>query len=207
MFELKLTTDRTYEVSNYDALVKQLSEEVEKYKVNEINEDTYKVAKANKSKLNNLIKEVNDTRIAAEKVYMQPFNVGKAQCDNLIAIAKSVSDELDKGIKKIDDAIKSEKYNEIEKYFNSVNNLPIDLKSILGSKWLNKTAKMDDIKEEIDSRLKSIKYDISQIKEVATDNTLLVLVFDYLENGMDIEKTFTKYEKFLTMQEALKQAI
>ena len=207
MFELKLTADRTYEVSNYNALVRQLTEEVEKYKVDEVNEDTYKVAKANKSKLNNLIKEVNDSRIAAEKVYMQPFNVGKAQCDNLIAIAKSVSDELDKGIKEVDESIKSEKYDEIEKYFNSVNNLPIDLKSILDSKWLNKTAKMDDIKREIDSKLKSIKYDISQIKEIATDNTLLVLVFDYLENGMNIEKTLVKYEKFLTIQESIKQAI
>lgn len=203
-FKLELTQNKTYGIENYDELEKKLREEVEKYKVDTINEDTYKLAKANKAKLNKLVDEVNDTRIEAEKAYMLPFMQGKEQCNTLINIVKEVSSELDKGIKEVDERTKGDKYSKIKSYFDSVNDLPIEVDDILNAKWLNKTTKFEDIQSEIDLRLSSIKYDITQLKSLSDDSSFSFVLFLYIENGLDLKKALEKFEKYLTLQERLK---
>lgn len=203
-FKLELTQNKTYGIENYDELEKKLREEVEKYKVDTINEDTYKLAKANKAKLNKLVDEVNDTRIEAEKAYMLPFMQGKEQCNTLINIVKEVSSELDKGIKEVDERTKGDKYSKIKSYFDSVNDLPIEVDDILNAKWLNKTTKFEDIQSEIDLRLSAIKYDITQLKSLSDDSSFSFMLFFYIENGLDLKKALEKFEKYLTLQERLK---
>lgn len=203
-FKLELTQNKTYGITNYDELEKKLREEVEKYKVDTINEDTYKLAKANKAKLNKLVDEVNDTRIEAEKAYMLPFMQGKEQCNTLINIVKEVSSELDKGIKEVDECTKGDKYSKIKSYFDSVNDLPIEVDDILNAKWLNKTTKFEDIQSEIDLRLSAIKYDITQLKSLSDDSSFSFVLFLYIENGLDLKKALEKFEKYLTLQEKLK---
>lgn len=203
-FKLELTQNKTYGITNYDELEKKLREEVEKYKVDTINEDTYKLAKANKAKLNKLVDEVNDTRIEAEKAYMLPFMQGKEQCNTLINIVKEVSSELDKGIKEVDERTKGDKYSKIKSYFDSVNDLPIEVDDILNAKWLNKTTKFEDIQSEIDLRLSAIKYDITQLKSLSDDSSFSFVLFLYIENGLDLKKALEKFEKYLTLQEKLK---
>ena len=209
MSELKLVlTNKNYEVADYDGLVERLSDEVNKYKVGEVNEDTYKIAKVNKSKLNKLIDEVNDARISAEKEYMIPFNKGKEQCNSLIAIIKNVSEELDKGIKVVDDSIKNEKYDEINTYFVSINKFPINLDKILDKKWLNKTNKMEDIKKEIDNKLMLIDYDILKLKNSIEDkNDLKTILFLYFNGNMNLTETLQTYEKYLTIDSELENLI
>lgn len=203
-FKLELTQNKTYEVTNYDELVNKLKDEVEKYKVDTINEDTYKLAKSNKAKLNNLIDEVNTARLNAEKAYMLPFMKGKEQCNNLIAIAKEVSDELDKGIKEVDKNTKDSKYSKIKRYFDSINDLPIEFDDIVNAKWMNKTSKMEDIESEINLRLSAIKYDITQIKSLSDDSTFSFVLYLYIENKLNLQTTLEKYEKYLTLVEKLK---
>lgn len=203
-FKLELTQNMNYGITNYDELEKKLREEVEKYKVDTINEDTYKLAKANKAKLNKLVDEVNDTRIEAEKAYMLPFMQGKEQCNNLINIVKEVSSELDKGIKEVDERTKGDKYSKIKSYFDSINDLPIEVDDILNTKWLNKTTKFEDIQSEINLRLSAIKYDITQLKSLSDDSTYSFVLFLYIENNLDFKKALEKFEKYLTLQERLK---
>lgn len=203
-FKLELTQNMNYGITNYDELEKKLREEVEKYKVDTINEDTYKLAKANKAKLNKLVDEVNDTRIEAEKAYMLPFMQGKEQCNNLINIVKEVSFELDKGIKEVDERTKGDKYSKIKSYFDSINDLPIEVDDILNTKWLNKTTKFEDIQSEINLRLSAIKYDITQLKSLSDDSSFSFVLFLYIENNLDFKKALEKFEKYLTLQERLK---
>ena len=203
-FKLELTQNMNYGITNYDELEKKLREEVEKYKIDTINEDTYKLAKANKAKLNKLVDEVNDTRIEAEKAYMLPFMQGKEQCNNLINIVKEVSSELDKGIKEVDERTKGDKYSKIKSYFDSINDLPIEVDDILNTKWLNKTTKFEDIQNEINLRLSAIKYDITQLKSLSDDSSFSFVLFLYIENNLDLKKALEKFEKYLTLQERLK---
>lgn len=200
--------DKSYQVPNYDELVVALKEEVKKYQLVEVNEDTYKLAKTYKSTLNNLIDSVNSARISAEKKYMEPFNVGKDQCKTLIGIAQAIVDELDKGIKSVDDSIKSDKLEEIRKYFDSVNIYPIKLEDILDKKWLNKTAKLEDIKKDIDIKLVLIKNDINDLKNSIEDKEALkTILFLYFTTDMNLTNTLLKYEKYLTLEDSLKNLI
>lgn len=200
--------DKSYQVPNYDELVIALKEKVKKYQIEEVNEDTYKLAKTYKSTLNNLIDSVNSARIAAEKKYMEPFNVGKDQCKTLIGIAQVIVDELDKGIKSVDDSIKSDKLEEIRKYFDSVNIYPIQLEDILDKKWLNKTTKLDDIKKDIDIKLVLIKNDINDLKSSIDDKEALkTILFLYFTTDMNLTNTLLKYEKYLTLEDSLKSLI
>lgn len=200
--------DKSYQVPNYDELVVALKEEVKKYQIKEVNEDTYKLTKTYKSTLNNLIDSVNSARIAAEKKYMEPFNVGKDQCKNLINIAQAIVDELDKGIKSVDDSIKSDKLEEIRKYFDSINIYPIQLEDILDKKWLNKSTKLDDIKKDIDIKLVLIKNDINDLKSSIDDKeSLKTILFLYFTTDMNLTNTLLKYEKYLTLEDSLKSLI
>lgn len=200
--------DKSYQVPNYDELVVALKEEVKKYQLKEVNEDTYKLAKTYKSTLNNLIDSVNSARISVEKKYMEPFNVGKDQCKTLISIAQTIVDELDKGIKSVDDSIKSDKLEEIRKYFDSVNIYPIKLEDILDKKWLNKTAKLEDIKKDIDIKLVLIKNDINDLKSSIEDKEVLKsILFLYFTTDMNLTNTLLKYEKYLTLEDSLKSLI
>jgi hypothetical protein len=200
--------DKNYQIPNYDELVVALKEEVKKYQIEEVNEDTYKLAKTYKSTLNNLIDSVNSARITAEKKYMEPFNIGKDQCKTLIGIAQAIIDELDKGIKSVDDSIKSNKLEEIRKYFNSVNIYPIQLEDILDRKWLNKTTKLDDIKKDIDIKLVLIKNDINDLKNSIDDKEALkTILFLYFITDMNLTNTLLKYEKYLALEDSLKSLI
>lgn len=199
---------KSYQVPNYDELVVALKEEVKKYQIEEVNEDTYKLAKTYKSTLNNLIDAVNSTRIVAEKKYMEPFNVGKEQCKNLINIAQNIVDELDKGIKSVDESMNSEKLEEIRKYFNSMNIYPIELEAILDKKWKNKTTKLEDIKKDIDTKLILIKNDINDLKNCIEDKEALkTILFIYFSTDLNMTNTLLKYEKYLTLEEKLKTLI
>lgn len=206
-FTLELTQNKTYEVANYEALVEQLQQEVENYRVENINEDTYKLAKDNKAKLNKLSDMVNNTRIATEKAYMMPFNKGKEQCNTLIAIIEEVTSELEKGIKEVDMIVKDDKYKEIETYYNSINDTPILFEKIVNKKWLNKTTKMEDIKNEINLKISAIKYDFEQLKSVSDNTTYSLLIFLYIENNLDLSATLQKYEEYITLDMKLKSAI
>lgn len=208
LIKLEENEKKVYEVKDYDTLSEKLKIEVESYRIANINEDTYKLAKSNKSKLNKLIDEVNDSRIASEKAYMIPFNNGKEQCNALIKIIKEVSDELDKGIKAIDETDKNEKYEEINTYFNSVNKFPITLDKILDKKWLNKSIKMDEVKKDIDNRLMLIDYDILKLKTSIEDKAdLRVILFMYFNGSMNLTETLQTYEKYLTIEASIESLI
>lgn len=208
LIKLEENEKKVYEVKDYDTLSEKLKVEVESYRIANINEDTYKLAKANKSKLNKLIDEVNDARLTAERAYMLPFNNGKEQCNALIKIIKEVSDELDKGIKDVDESIKSEKYEKINTYFVEKNKYPISLDKILDKKWLNKTTKMEDIEKDIESKLMLIDYDILKLKTSLEDkNDLKVILFMYFNENMNLTETLQTYEKYLTIETSIESLI
>ena len=64
---------------NYEELKEELQEKAHTYEVIVYDEEQIKEAKADRAKLNNLKKTLNDERIRREKEYMIPFNDFKAK--------------------------------------------------------------------------------------------------------------------------------
>lgn len=85
---------------NYEELKAELISKVSFYETLVYTDDQIKDAKADKANLNKLKKALNDERIRKEKEYMQPFNVFKAQINEIIGI-------IDKPIAVIDEQVKA----------------------------------------------------------------------------------------------------
>lgn len=71
---------------NYEELKAELTSKVSFYETLVYTDDQIKDAKADKANLNKLKRALNDERIRREKEYMQPFNVFKAQINEIIGI-------------------------------------------------------------------------------------------------------------------------
>lgn len=69
---------------NYEELKAELTSKVSFYETLVYTDDQIKDAKADKANLNKLKRALNDERIRREKEYMQPFNVFKAQINEII---------------------------------------------------------------------------------------------------------------------------
>ena len=85
---------------NYEELKAELTSKVSFYETLVYTDDQIKDAKADKANLNKLKRALNDERIRREKEYMQPFNVFKAQINEIIGI-------IDKPIAVIDEQVKA----------------------------------------------------------------------------------------------------
>lgn len=207
LIRLEKTSDNKYLIPDYDELLKKVKEEIEPYRISEVNEDNYKEAKSNKAKLTKLSDEIDTMRKNAEKQYMLPFNQGKAQCKELIDTIKEVTSELDAGIKAIDENASNEKKTEIFHIFKTICNLPIELDAIMDKKWLNKTTKLDDVKKEMQYKITAINYDLMKLKNDLPYEDYKMVAFFYFDNGMDTNKALEKYSNYLQFQEAFKNAL
>lgn len=77
---------------NYEELKAELTSKVSFYETLVYTDDQIKDAKADKANLNKLKRALNDERIRREKEYMQPFNVFKAQINEIIPCNKQTAE-------------------------------------------------------------------------------------------------------------------
>lgn len=152
-----------FSIQNFEQSKEYLASVLPLYEVKEINEDTYALAKNNRAVLNKVAKALNDNRIKYQKEYLEPFNVGKQQYDELIEMIKNSVLVLDSGIKKIEDEQKVAIKKVIVSYFTSKNIYPISYEQIEDEKWYNKSAKIEDTEKAIDEKLENMAKDIRLI--------------------------------------------
>ena len=153
---------------NYEELKAELIEKAHMYEVTVYSEEQIKEAKADKAKLNNLKKSLNDERIKREKEYMEPFNVFKAQVNEIISIIDKPIGIIDAQVKAFDEKRRDEKRAQIQAYFDSLEN-PVEfitLDRIFEDSWLNATTSMKSIQESIESTLSKCAIEFQTLKEL-----------------------------------------
>lgn len=137
-----------------EELKKYLSEEIKKYSNLVITDENIKDAKKVKTYLNKMKKSLNDARIEKEREMMKPFNEFKASIDSLIKQIDQTITPIDERIKEADEAEKERKKELIKQEIKEI----IDGHNIaeeeagffeFDAKWLNKSAKMKDIRESL----------------------------------------------------------
>lgn len=149
---------------NYSELKLELEEKVSVYSNMVYSDDQIKSAKADRADLNRLKKALNDERIRREKEYMQPFNAFKAQINEIIGIIDKPVKLIDYQIKCYEEEQKNQKKDKVSEYFNSCSAPEwLTLKAIWDAKWLNASASMKSIQEEINARIASINNDLSTL--------------------------------------------
>lgn len=189
---------------NYDELKAELTSKVSFYETLVYTDDQIKDAKADKANLNKLKRALNDERIRREKEYMQPFNVFKAQINEIIGIIDKPIAVIDEQVKAYDEKRKAEKQKAIEDLFSQIGfqNF-VTLEKIWDPKWLNASVSMKSIEDQMKSRMYEIGNGVltlSQLPEFGFEAT------EVFKETLDINKAISEAKRMSEIAKAKAEA-
>jgi hypothetical protein len=165
--------------TNIEAVLEAVREKSRQYQDVTKYEGDEKQAKDDRALLRKQ-KDMTKTTIASiQEAWNKPL-------EPFLSGAKEVLKQFDCAINTIDEWVKEgeaqekeQKRRDIEAYFNGKNFDLVPLEKIFNDKWLNKTFKMPDIKQEIDAAISAIYSNIKILENIA-DHGMTAKAF-YLE--------------------------
>lgn len=189
---------------NYEELKAELTSKVSFYETLVYTDDQIKDAKAYKANLNKLKRALNDERIRREKEYMQPFNVFKAQINEIIGIIDKPIAVIDEQVKAFDEKRKAEKQKAIEELFATIGfqNF-VTLEKIWDPKWLNASVSMKSIEDQMRSKMYEIGNGVltlSQLTEFGFEAT------EVFKETLDINKAISEAKRMSEIAKAKAEA-
>ena len=203
----ELKQDGKYEVQNYDELKQEVVNIVNPYKTLVVDENNLPSAKSDIAKLNKVSKILNDTRIKAQKEYLEPFMYGKGQFDELIGIINEATTNLKTQIDEIEEKRKYEKRNQIlpifEKVYGELLRL-IQLDKIFNERWYNKTYSIESIETEITESKNVIDKDIEVLKGLTNSEDKQLNIIAIYFNTLDLATTIKDYKELEYRKEIIK---
>lgn len=183
---------------NYEELKQELSDKVKMYETLVYTDDQIKSAKADRADLNRLKKALNDERIRREKEYMQPFNVFKAQINEIIGIIDKPVALIDKQIKGYEEQQRQEKKKKIAGYFFTAESPEwLTLTMIWDEKWLNASVSMKSIQAEIDARIESVNSDLSALSDLSEFSFEAIETY---KSTLDLNKSIAEGHRLAEIQ-------
>lgn len=189
---------------NYEELKAELSSKVSFYETLVYTDDQIKDAKADRVKLRKLKDALNSERIRREREYMQPFNVFKAQINEIIGIIDKPIAVIDEQVKAFDEKRKAEKQKAIEELFSQMGfqNF-VTLEKIWDPKWLNASVSMKSIEDQMRSRMYEIGNGVltlSQLPEFGFEAT------EVFKETLDINKAISEAKRMSEIAKAKAEA-
>lgn len=189
---------------NYEELKAELSSKVSFYETLVYTDDQIKDAKADRVKLRKLKDALNSERIRREKEYMQPFNVFKAQINEIIGIIDKPIAVIDEQVKAFDEKRKAEKQKAIEELFSQMGfqNF-VTLEKIQDPKWLNASVSMKSIEDQMRSKMYEIGNGVltlSQLPEFGFEAT------EVFKETLDINKAISEAKRMSEIAKAKAEA-
>lgn len=152
---------------NYEELKTAVQEKADEYASVVYTEDKVKDAKKDRAELSKLKEALNDERKRLQGEYMKPFEDYKAKTDELIGILNNPIGLIDRQIKDFDEKQKNEKKKEIELHFRTTKKPDwLQIEQIWNPKWLNKTATIKAIREEMQASAERIENDLATLAEL-----------------------------------------
>lgn len=176
---------------NFEQLKEELTESLEKYQGLVVTEDNLSDSTKTRTELNKLKTSIDDERKRIKKEWNEPYVNFENQIKELIGLVNKPIECLDTQIKAFEDERKEKKKKEIQSFFNENNiNELITFDMIFDEKWLNKSEKIEKIKEIILSTIGRIETSLNVIKTQQTK---------YVTNMIDM------YLKTLDLTSAMKE--
>lgn len=176
-FEVKsdLTLLQPQKIESNVAEVKSwLQNALEPYKNMVVSEDSVKAAKEDRAKINKLKTAIDEKRKSTKKMWVSPYVQWENEVNELISMCDEASKNIDGQIKNFEDAIKQQKRDELESFFNEQASAAdvdfyITFEQIFNPKWLNNTVKIDTAKEEIEKAVEDTVDDLKMIADLESD--------------------------------------
>lgn len=192
--------------SNFESIKEYLQERLECYNNLVVTEDDLQSAKKDKANLNTLKSAIDGKRKEVKKTCLAPYEIFEKQCKELIAMIDEPINAINTQLKVFDDKRKSEKYQILLEYFNSIAGDLIEFirfDDILNPKWGNVSIKLLTLQSEISETVERICRDLDTLQSQLVDKPYKSAVIAKYNESYDLGNAL-QYATYL-QQEAEKQ--
>lgn len=204
--ELKIYECKTQEEIkwNNEELKAEIAEKVKDYKNLVYTDNQIKEAKADRAKLNKLVKALEDKRKEVKKECLQPYEKFESQIKEVIEIVNEPVALIDGQVKEYEEQKKKEKQEQIEKLFEEKNIFDwLSLKSVFDEKWLNASKSISRVEVELDEIIAKIDSDIRTLQ------SLKEFSFEAIEtykNSLDLSLAIAEGQRLAEIQRRKEEA-
>lgn len=133
-------------------------------------DEDYKSAKKDRAEINSVLKKISDQRILVKKAVMKPYETFEAELKDAQADLEDIQQKIVTTIKGYEDEQAERKLNWIRGVFaDAVNGKGMDfltLERIFDKKWMNRSAKEEEVEKAIRARVDTIYNNLLWIAEV-----------------------------------------
>lgn len=189
---------------NNEELKAEIAEKVKDYKNLVYTDNQIKDAKADRAKLNKLVKALEDKRKEVKKECLQPYEKFESQIKEVIAIVNEPIVLIDTQVKEYEELKRNEKYAEIETMFEEKNIFDwLSLKAIFDEKWLNASKNISRVEVELDEIIAKIDSDIRTLQ------SLKEFAFEAIEeykHSLDISRAIAEGKRLAEIQRRKEEA-
>lgn len=154
-------------INGHDDLKETIQSYADKYKGLVFGEDGLNDAKKVRAEMNNVAKSLDDKRKSIKKEYNAPLKEFENEFKKLIQSIQEVIDPIDQGIKHLEEQERLSKQKELEERVN--NQLEeaseyVKNRFEYDKRWTNKSYSMKKVAEEVETQIKSLEQEETQIK-------------------------------------------
>lgn len=188
-------------VWNKDEITEVVQAAMRKYDGLVFSEDDLADAKAARANLNSLKKAISDKRIQIKKQVMEPYEKFEKEVKEVVALIDKPVDAIDKQIKEFEAKQKEEKRQEIEAYFQSINDIEnVTFAMVYDERYMNTTYTMKKVKDEVKLKVDKIKVDLEAISRF--DEDFAFIAKDNYFRTLDINKALNEAYRIRDLKQA-----
>lgn len=173
------------------------------YDISNYNDDNIDQAKKDKASLNKAAKALNAKRLEIEKEFMKPFGEFKEVVNETVKLIGECSAKIDTVVKQNEQQYKDKKKTTIKTYFDGLNVNLVDFNKIFKAEWLNKSASIKSVCNEIDTIFAKVENELSTLKGFGEDYDVLRT---YYMDTLNINNTIQYANRLKEQRERAKAA-
>lgn len=174
-----------------------------KYDISNYTDDNIDQAKRDKAALNKAAKALNAKRLEIEKEFMKPFGEFKEVITETVKLIGDCSAKIDVVVKQNEQQYKDKKRATIKTYFNGMNVNLVDFNKVFKPEWLNKSASIKSICNDIDIIFALVEKDIETLRTFGEDFDVLRT---YYMDTLNINNTIQYANRLKEQRERAKAA-
>lgn len=174
-----------------------------KYDISNYTDDNIDQAKKDKAALNKAAKALNTKRLEIEKEFMKPFGEFKEVITETVKLIGDCSAKIDTVVKLNEQQYKDKKKATIRTYFDGMNVNLVDFNKVFKPEWLNKSASMKSVCNDIDAIFAKVENELSTLKGFGEDFDVLRT---YYMDMLNINNTIQYANRLKEQRERAKAA-
>ena len=192
---------------NYTEVKQWMLDRLARYKGVVYDDTQITEAKKDRANLNKLAQAIESKRREMKQIYLQPYQEFEAQANELIAMVKEQSGEIDAQVKAFDEQRKKEKLDQIKEsiYTPMIGNLSklVPYERLHDPKWLNVTCSASTIGTELAGKIDRIFSGLDAIDKMGLSPEMAERIKGVFLKSFDLAAAISEKERIEKEQTAL----